>query len=189
MGGCSGECACTDAIPARSLYASIDINGVTGINEQVRGCCREVVKKSHAERNGGVVAVAKDGQRLIVKIPFISKVALSRIEIKSSFKQLCVFANNRYVTLSSKPKPGESYCLPGDDHIIRVNLPSYKYKSVDFVALYLQDAGEGEGTLSYLCLCGEVTGSLAKAVNVSYELYPIPEDTKISEKSHSTILQ
>lgn len=188
MKRCSKECACEDAVPAASLYNAIEIDKVVGINEERRGQCSEVIKKGVSGRSFDVCAHAKTGQGLVVKIPFLYKVSLSSIEIRTSFKQIEVVANNRYVTLTSVSRSSDRYFLSGTDHIIRVSLPSYKYKTIDFLTLRLKESAE-KGTLSYLCICGEVVGSLPQAVNVSYELYSAPKKTKMHEKETTSILK
>ncbi|KAI5190711.1 hypothetical protein NEMIN01_1176 [Nematocida minor] len=174
---CGKECMCLDALPAKSLFSSIDINKVSAINERVKESCANVLNRSSSERETEVHAYSKDKQGLVIKIPFICKVALSRIEIRTSFKKIEVFTNNQYVTLTYKPKNKEEYSLPGTDHILPIVLPAYKHKSVDTLTLRLTGTDE-PGVLKYLCICGAVSGVLPKAVNVTYELYPMPEDTK-----------
>ncbi|OAG32186.1 hypothetical protein NEDG_02105 [Nematocida displodere] len=186
MQGCSEACACSDALPSKSLYAAIDMDKVAAQNERLRGSCLEVLKKAHSDRHGPPSAHGKDAQGLLVKIPFVHKVSLNKIEIKSGFTQMEVVANNQYVTLSSKPKNSDKYTLTGTEHILPVPLPNYKYKNVDCLTVRL--TGGDERSLSYLSLCGAVTGALPTAVNVSYELYPLPGETKAPKASQSPLL-
>lgn len=172
--GCGGECACLDLIPSKSLYRSMDISRISCINERERGSCLRVIESSVIDRRE--VAYSKDSLGIVVKIPFTCKVALSKIEIRTSFTLLEVFTNNQYVTLSYKPKKKEEYNLPGTDHVIRVVLPAYKHKSVDTLTIRL--TGAETGALSYLCVYGIVSGVLPKAVHASYEVYGLPEENK-----------
>lgn len=179
--GCGKECACIDALPAKSLYGSIDTSKVVAINEKVRDSCLNVLNRSSSDRIVGCVAYSKDRQGLVIKMPFTCKVSLSKIEIRTSFKKIEVFTNNQYVTLSYKPKNKEEYTLPGTDHIIPIVLPAYKHNSVDTLTIRLGGIEE-EGVLSYLCICGAVSGVLPKAIHASYEVYPMPDEKKVFSK-------
>ncbi|KAI5173031.1 hypothetical protein NEFER03_2015 [Nematocida sp. LUAm3] len=185
MGGCSGECVCRDMVSSKSLYSVIDMENVSGLNEEKRGGVREIIQKSWADREAKSSARCKGQEGLIVRVPFLRKVSLNKIEIKSTFKEVRLFINNRYASFTTKCKNEEKYFLPGTEHIIPLVLPSYKYKSVDYLTLHLLCSEEEKGALFYLCLCGEEQEGIRKAVNVSYELYPLPENTKASEKSKS----
>ncbi|KAI5181131.1 hypothetical protein NEOKW01_1350 [Nematocida sp. AWRm80] len=187
MSGCNGQCACNDDIPSKSLLACIDTHKVSAINEQQRGSCLEILLKSHAERHSDTRAFSKDSNGLVLKIPFTHKVSITKIEIKSTFKQIDLIVNNQYITLDSKPKNLEKYCLTGDSHIVPIVLPAYKYRSVDCLTIRLKEPVDNTGSLSYLCVSGAITGSLPTPVNVSYELYPIPEDTKSITKESSNL--
>lgn len=193
MQGCSGRCACAGGVPGSSLYSAIEMDRVVGINEKEKGKCREVIKRGEASkemslREMDLRAYAKTEQGLVINIPFLCKVSLSKIEIGGSFKKMEVVTNNRYVSLTSALKNSEEYSLDGSDHIFQIVLPSYKYKSVDFLTLRLQES-EGRGSIFYLCICGAVVGALPKAVNVSYELYPIPEKTKEDKREAHKLLR
>lgn len=177
MASCTEECLCSESIPSKSLFSYIDMKNVTVINEKVKHSCSAILNKSSSLRLKDLKVYSKDSKGLVIKIPFLCKVSVNKIEISTSFKNLEVFTNNQYVTLAYKPKIPEEYSLPGHDHIVPVNLPSYKHKSVDTLTLRLKSLNE-IGYLNYLCICGIVTGSLPKAVNVSYEVYPLPEDIK-----------
>ncbi|KAH9387217.1 uncharacterized protein NEMAJ01_2113 [Nematocida major] len=177
--GCSKECACNDSLPSKSLFSSIDMDKVCAINEKVKGSCVNILSKSASIRDIDMATSAhsNDATGLVVKIPFVCKVSLCRIEICTSFKKMELFVNNQYVTLSYKSKTKEEYMLPGSRHIIPIVIPAYKHKSVDTLTLRLTEC-DGAGYLAYLCVCGIVTGALPKAVDATYELYALPENVK-----------
>ncbi|EIJ89441.1 hypothetical protein NEPAR06_2166 [Nematocida parisii] len=184
--GCTADCVCNDGVPSKSLFSSIDIDKVTTINEKDKDSCKELLKRSESIRNVKMSAHSKSNKGLVIKIPFICKVLLNRIEIMTTFTKIEVFINNQYVTLTYKPKVPEEYFLPGGDHIFPITIPAYKHKSVDTLTIRLSNNDE-YGSIGYLCICGVVTGKLPKAINVSYELYGLPENTKsFSKETTST---
>jgi len=186
MEGCSEECVCAAEVPSKSLFGSVDISRVVGTNEAPKGSCKEVLVESSARRGVAACSRTRVPGGLVVKIPFVEKVALVKIEIRCTFRRVEICANDPYVSLESQMKNQVEYALPGTAHIVPVSLPPYKYKSVDHLTVRLKDA-EGEESLSYLVVCGAVKGALPRAVNVSYELYPVPEDTKQLSKEFQHI--
>lgn len=184
--GCSGECSCSDSLPAKSLLSAVDLDKVSALNERVKGSCTALLRMGTRPR-GGAEALAKDAKGLVVKIPFMHKVQPTKLEVRGSFKQLEVVPNNPYVALAGKCKISDSFTLSLPGHIVPVSLPPYKYKSVDHLTLRLteiDEAASGRGELSYLAVYGVVTGALPTAVNVSYELYSVGEKVPDESTKH-----
>lgn len=183
---CTGECACNDSAPAKSLYHAIDHSRVTAVNELKRGSCAAVVAKTHEQRHSPEAAQSRSASGLLVKIPFKFKVAITRVDFRGTFSRMDVYANNQYVALDSAAKPVDSFALPDASgaHIVPVALQPFKYKSVDLLTLRLAGAdGAADARLLYLGLRGVVSGSLPAAVNVSYEVYPVPKSSKSESRA------
>ncbi|KAI5191487.1 hypothetical protein NECID01_1481 [Nematocida sp. AWRm77] len=187
---CSNECACSNAMPAKSLLSAVDMGKVSALNEKEKGSCLSVIQKAQREK-GGPVSCAKDPKGLLVKIPFMHKVNITKIELRSSFGKMEVVPNNMYVGLTGPCKKSDTFSLSLPEHIVPVSLPPYNYKSVDHLAIRLTETAQGfgeAGSLSYLSLYGVITGSLPSAVNVSYELYSVGEKVQDEgEKHHAKI--
>ncbi|KAI5160890.1 hypothetical protein NEAUS03_1383 [Nematocida ausubeli] len=185
---CNGECACSDLLPIKSLFPYMEIDKISVINEAKKGSLLEIIKASNSVKDIPFSCHSKDSKGLLVKIPFNCKVSLTNLQIKSTFSKLEVFTNNLYVKLenpktsrpdSRKASQSSEYSILSD-HFLNINISS-KNKSVDTLTIRLTGS-EGVGEVNYLCICGTVTGILPKAVNTTYEAYPVADLGKITEE-------
>lgn len=169
--GC--ECDDRNYQPSKYLTLEIDREKVVGFNEKEKGSSKRVFKE-YNDRHSKEAVGSLRGVHLAIRVPFLSKVNITQLNIKGNSKLVHLYKNNNYIDAKSalSSSKTESLTLPQTEHIVPVPLKAFKFKDVSTLSLFVEEAYAPSTEISYIGIKGVVSGRLPTAVETTYEVFP-----------------
>ncbi|KAF7684751.1 PITH domain-containing protein P35G2.02 [Astathelohania contejeani] len=165
---CQGkECKCNNITEEKLITQYIDIQHIICYNEKCIGSIKNIFREFNRRDEEYLTLPKKKPFYLLIKIPFICRVNLTSILIRTSFQKMRLYKNRdlEFEDIIEKRHDGE-YNLPIDLHYLNIQI---RGGMRDVSVLHILLMGDEKSELNYCGIKGCLSESIQGPIITVYE--------------------